>query len=372
MHIRPSDAERKNLVFVDNVRFWSMFSVIAVHCLISAAAGESPRDRAMMTMLLSVPVKLGTIGFFLISGFLLGHKVQTSPRTEYLGRRLKRVFVPWLMWCSLMVLDLCWHRRMEFALGTDRLQLFGRQWYTVLVNSPFWFVPNLMIGISLLLLFRRYLYDSRLGAVLLAINLFYTVNIFGQWAPSAHSEALLGFVFYLWLGSYAAHRFTSLIAWLNRVPMRVMLAATLAAACCSYGESRLIYHLQSPDPENTLRLSNQICSVLGVLTLMKVKRPAWPGFLDARRETFGLYLSHTLSLELAVLFMQATVGRFLPGLLTDRVGLLLVWPALFFLVYGAALGITKALAGWSATSWLVGVERGPRARVIELREDVPV
>ena len=364
------DANRERLVFVDQVRFWSMFSVIAVHCLIAASAGETPRDRAMMLMVLSVPLKLGTIGFFLISGFLLGHKMPTSHRMEYLGRRLKRVFVPWLMWSTLMVVDLCWHRRMEFVLGTHRLQLLGRQWYTVMAHSPFWFVPNLLIGLCLLLVFRGYLYDLRLGAVLLAINLFYAANIYGQWVPSEHSEALLGFVFYLWLGSYAAHRFELLHAWLGRVRLGWMVWAILMVACCCYGESRWIYHLQRTDPENTLRLSNQVCSVLGVLLLLKVKAPALPRFINPRRDTFGLYLSHTLAEELALLLMQAVTGRHWPELLSSRAGLLLLWPMLFVMVYGLALAMTKALAWWPATSWLVGIDGIRREQVVALREDV--
>lgn len=371
MPARPHDAEREQFVFVDHVRFWSMFSVIAVHCLIAAAAGEAPRDREMMLMALSVPVKLGTIGFFLISGFLLGHKMLTSRRMEYLGRRLKRVFVPWLMWSTLMVVDLCWHRRMEFVLGSERLQLLGRQWYTVLVHSPFWFVPNLLVGMCVLLVFRRYLYDLRLGAALLAIDLFYAVNIYGQWVPSEHSEALVGFVFYLWLGSYVAHRFDRLRALLEKIPMRLLLMAIGLAACCCYGESRWIYHLQRTDPENTLRLSNQVCSVLAVLALMKGKRTVLPKFLNARRDTFGLYLSHTLAEELALLLLHATVGRYWPELMSSRAGLLLLWPMLFVMVYGLALGMTKALAGWPATSWLVGMEDDRRGRVVELRKDVP-
>ena len=56
------DANRERLVFVDQVRFWSMFSVIAVHCLIAASAGETPRDRAMMLMVLSVPLSWERLG----------------------------------------------------------------------------------------------------------------------------------------------------------------------------------------------------------------------------------------------------------------------------------------------------------------------
>ena len=371
MPVRSHDAERERLVFVDQVRFWSMFSVIALHCLIAAAAGEAPRDRELMLILLSVPVKLGTIGFFLISGFLLGHKMPTTPRMEYLGRRLKRVFVPWFMWSTLLLVDLCWHRRLEFVLGTHRLQLLGRQWYEVMVHSPFWFVPNLLIGMCLLLVFRRYLYDLRLGAVLLALDLFYTVNIYGQWVPSEHTEALLGFVFYLWLGSYAAHRFDRLRAWLGGVPLSWMVGAMMVVACCCYGESRWIYHLHRLQPVSTLRLSNQVCSVLGVLLLMKVRPPALPRFLNPRRDTFGLYLSHSLAEEVALLLMQATVGRHWPGMLSSRVGLLLLWPTLFVVVYGSALVMTKALASWPATSWLVGIDDVRRRDVVVFCEDVP-
>jgi len=348
-----SAAGAKDYVFVDGIRFWAMVSIIAVHSLNVFIAVKKPD--LQLLYLLATPVKFGTIAFFLISGFLLGDRLDTCRPMSYLGRRLKTVFVPWLCWFSLMVAYKTAHHRVELVSGVASWSLLGPQIFQTLFLTPYWFVPNLMLGLGLLLLFRRHVFDLRLGAAFLAIDLFYTVNIYGRWIPSGHTEALLGFVFFLWFGSYVSGRIDEVRAWLARIPMYWMVCFTVAAACCAYGEARWVVHLGDGDPVNTLRFTNQIFSVMVVLTLVKVRRATWPKFVNARRVTFGLYLSHPLALEVGFRLARFATHGFASGLLATRAGLICLWLATFAVVYGLGLAVTQLLAGWSATQWLVGV-----------------
>src|SRR3954453_20798804 len=96
--------EYANHLFVSNVRFWSMFAIIAVHS--STAWGidtGSPAGSEFQIALIQA-VKFGTIGFYLVSGFLLGERLHRHTARVYLARRLKKVGVPWLVWASLFAL----------------------------------------------------------------------------------------------------------------------------------------------------------------------------------------------------------------------------------------------------------------------------
>ena len=81
----PSVAGRPRLreldhLFVHNLRFWSMVSIIAVHCSreFEFARESSPTHLGIAII---TTFKFGTIGFFLVSGFLLGERVD-SPQSR--------------------------------------------------------------------------------------------------------------------------------------------------------------------------------------------------------------------------------------------------------------------------------------------------
>ena len=192
-------------LFVDNVRFWSMFAVVAIHAC--QVFGEVGGDQPGLVAIIMTPLKFGTIAFFLIAGFLAARGIEASPPGEYLSRRIKRVFFPWLVWMSLFVAWLMAsdvvHHSISLSLSPATLFALAGLTRLCLFDTSFWFVPNLLLCLALLLAFRRYLDRLIFGALLLAFSLFYAVNIYKNWIPSSHSEALLGYVFYLWLGTYA-------------------------------------------------------------------------------------------------------------------------------------------------------------------------
>ena len=347
----------KSHVFVDNVRYWSMLSIVAMHSLV--IFGILGIKAPLLGMVLITPFKFGTIGFFLISGFLMGGHLQSYQLKEYLERRIRRIFVPWLCWYSLMALyifavDLLYLKH-GLVFSVNGHTFLGKVLYTSMFGTALWFVPNLMLGLCVLLLFRNYLDDLRLGAGLLAINLFYTVNIYGEWLPARHSEALFGFVFYLWLGSYAARRYTRLTEWLSRTSMMTLATLAVLAAISAFCEARLLDHRGSVDSTNTLRVTNQIFSIFVVLIFVKIRRVTWPRFVNVRRETFGLYLCHTILLDIVVRSVHVFFRR-LPegGIPASTVGRVLLWLMVFGVTYGLGLAVSRLMANLPATQWLVG------------------
>jgi hypothetical protein len=83
---------RNNHLFVSNVRFWSMLGIVAVHSAPTLLLING--TQWYLSAALTALFKFGTIGFFLISGFLLGERVDQQRPMEYFLRRVRRSFYP--------------------------------------------------------------------------------------------------------------------------------------------------------------------------------------------------------------------------------------------------------------------------------------
>lgn len=371
-HLREQTPEMRHL-FVDNVRFWSMFAIVAMHGITMGNVGgvSQPFVEALTT-----PWKFGSIAFFLTSGFLLGERIEKCSPMGYLGRRLQRVFLPWLAWISLliailMVSDIVHHR---IVLGVGMWGTLLQKFYVCLTQTAFWFVPNLFVGLTILLIFRRHLCDLRFGAALLAINLIYVANIYARWWQTSHTKAVFGFVFYLWLGSYASLHHRKLTKWISQIRMKVFVSLALLASLAAFCEARLLDHLGSADPCNTLRLTNQFFSIFVVFILLKLRRPTWPGFVNVRSHTFGIYLSHTIILIILCDCFSIVSRRFsgasadtLKGSLPVGIAEQILFSAL---TYTLSLAVAKAFSASRSLQWVVGSpssEKQPRTSLLLVR-----
>lgn len=348
-------------LFVSNVRFLSMAAVVLLHCIGWAAglAGMSPTDGFVRSLL--QPFKFGTIGFFLISGFLMEESLTRRRSWEFLKRRLQRVAAPWAIWfllCTILLLasDALHGRFRMHSLGDCFSSVFAGL-DNALFGTAYWFVPNLLIALCVLLLCRRFRCDLRLGGVLLLLSLFYGLNVYAQWIPmKGHTEALLGFVFYLWLGGWGARNIKEIERWIGRVPMISLVAAAAVAGLVALRESDFLAEVVGSDSMNTLRISNQIYSVIIVLAIFKLSKAIWPSLVNVRTTTFGIYLIHTVVLLLlggivnhAILPPAVRAAWSLgPGIM---VCLSLV---VFAVTYGCSLGLTELLLKQSRLRWMVG------------------
>jgi len=354
----PTKTDADHL-FANNVRFLSMVAIIALH---TVTVFHFLRDQQTPLTLIAAGqlVKFGTIAFFLIAGFLFGERIDLCSSTEYFRRRLKNVFLPWTFWyvaycVTWMVLDSC-RKGSSFDWGTQTRQILS----ATLLDSAFWFVPNLLMALAVLLIFRKILRDIRFGLFLLAISLFYSVNIYGRWIPVQHTHALFGFIFYLWLGAWGSWHFAALKNWLSRVGTGVLAGA----------ETKLLLSLHSADPGNTLRISNQLYSVLAVLVLFRLKRAVWPRFMNVRADTFGLYLTHCFTLPLvtvAIAKIQPHIGW---AVIWDSApGTVVLMLITFLIFYGGCFLMVRGLLSCRWLRWTVGLagngssaSRSPRQR----------
>jgi surface polysaccharide O-acyltransferase-like enzyme len=349
---------------VDNVRYWSMFAVIAVHSLIAWGIHSDSGIGWEIQIALLQAAKFGTIGFYLISGFLLGQRVERYSPYEYFFRRLKSVALPWAIWAGIFTL-LPFSKALLLggdtgSLGASLLHYAGH----VLLFSPYWFVPNFFIALMLLLVLRRHLDDVRAGIGLLTLSLFYGVNIYGKWIPANHTYAAFGFVFYLWLGSWIARHPQMLLRFVDRIGWGSVLLGILGTASLSLGEAHLLNSLKADNVVNTLRVSNQLFSVVAIIGLTKLRHPTWPRFIDVRAHTYGLYLLHPICIFLLtrgadMIFIFASRGgkgtlleTYTPVWVHPMTSLVL-WASMFLLCYSLSLLVMKAISA-NGLDWLFG------------------
>jgi len=360
----------KGYVFVDNVRFLSMAAVVALHCIGGACsyAGFGPSD--LLPLALLQPFKFGTIGFFLISGFLMGEGLTRRSPRQYMARRLRTVFRPWLLWfstfCALSLTANSLHHRIHFDSWSVGALLVLSKIHDCLFFFAYWFVPNLLIAIAILLVCRRFLFDLRIGCVFLTASLFYGINIYTHWIPiQSHTEAVFGFVFYLWLGALAARHKAEFETWIVRIPIATIVALAGLTGLIALLESVVLAKAGVADAMDTLRISNQVFSILVVLAIFKVRKNLWPRAMDVRSTTFGIYLAHTIVLVVMLHLPEWVVSLFftLNGLASKLIAEILVASVFFTVTYGCSWALTAWLVRHESLCWTVGF--GAPGRIVQ-------
>jgi len=348
-------------VFVSNVRFLSMAAVVFVHCITGFFWQAGFRSEEWLERGMRQPVSFDVIGFFLISGFLMEEGLARRSPAEYLKRRIRRIVPPWLFWFSLyysisLVNDIM-HDRLNLLSWRDGIHFILHGMVFCLFTSAYWFVPNLLIALCILLFFRRFLFDFRMGLFLLALSIFYGLDIYGQWIHLRnHTAALFGFVFYLWLGQWAARNFAMIQRWSSRISTPALLAVGTLAGLGALMESTLLFAAGNPFPMNTLRICNQVYAIVLVFAIFKLRMPVWPRWFNVRATTFGIYLIHPVILW----FLKNVSRQFVSHALTgeSRLSASIVAVCLtlcaFVFVYGCSLLLTKWLLGHPRLRWIVG------------------
>ena len=357
LHLVPSPrgaAESKRYLFVNTVRFWSMAAIVALHCVNVVCGVYS--SRGLLQAALTQPLKFGTIGFFLISGLLMGSRLDAQPPIVYLKRRLKRLVGPWILWFVLFIVGMTAANAVANPASVANVTLLVSNLLSkatfAIVYTPFWFVPNLIVGMICLLLCRRWINDLRFGSALLAVNLVYVANVYGRWFDTSHTEALFAFVLYLWLGAWSALHIDEIQDKLARLPAWLMPSLAVVSFAAAMLESILLQRLGSGDPLNTLRITNQVFSVVVVLWMVRLKRATWPASIDVPATTYGIHLIHIFAISLLVPVLHFSVAHQL--LSTEPWMMLPILVAAVGIAYGGSLVVTRYLATVPAMAWTVG------------------
>lgn len=344
----------KNFDFIDGIRCIAMISIVMEHSI--SIDVYRPKDTLSVIILCSwiQLIKFGTVCFFLLAGFLIGEKFTTYTPLQYFKRRIGTTFLPWLFWSVVFLILLCFDDLIKAVkyngghFGANYGDVFLEHLKGVYLFSNFWFIPNFLCCIAILLLFRKYLYTNILGAFLLLISLLYTANIYFVWIEPRHSVAIFAFVFYLWLGAQLNKNFAKFQNFVNKLSYPVIAVALILTFVLGVYEELYLKSVNSVDPYNSLRLTNLIYSLWCFMLFFKIKEIKLVKLLKPRETTFGMYLIHFILVAclLPMLFpsLKFDVSHLtLAQMLIYQLGRFLI---VYILTWFIVVGISKTKAKW--------------------------
>jgi peptidoglycan/LPS O-acetylase OafA/YrhL len=284
---------------MDILRFVAICSIIWGHCLFGWEA-IMPKNM-VYHIALSIITELGRVGtviFFIISGFFLGNNIHKYTLLSYLRHRLFSIIVPWVCFLTLFVLIQIAHLRSMHQIITDSpvktLLLFYNIFKGFVFHAAYWFIPISMIAACALVVLKNYMNKSWLGIIFLSATLFYGVNLHYGWISANHTKAFAGYIFFMWLGlqlKMHMHQVTQLIEKLSWPVLLHALLLLLAIACW---ESVQLQHTGSVDPYASIRISNWLLSIGVFIALLKSDKLTWVSYLKPQRYVYGVYLVHCI------------------------------------------------------------------------------
>jgi hypothetical protein len=239
------------------------------------------------------------------------------------------------------------------------------------IASAYWFVPNILLSLSVLLVFRRWLEAWWFGGALGLATLAYSVNLHARWwQDTRHNAAFAGFIVFLWLGYQLRRNFHRVRDALAKLSWGLLWAGAVVTWALAMGESYLLAQRFGDDGDflSTLRITNLAYSFAVFALLLKTTRNIEPPGMDARRFTFGIYLLHPI--------VFGVVGRLFKIVWAKAIGVepmafnehmleyvrtpmarLAVQVGVFALVYGIAWAAVAVLARTPVSRYL-GVRDG--------------
>ncbi|UKT63813.1 acyltransferase family protein [Pedobacter mucosus] len=352
--------EKINYDFIDSLRFIAIITIVLEHSYVWPEPKFFTTLGEQSIQLFTMQVfKFGTILFYILAGFLIGDKIHTTTSLQYLKRRFDGTFKPWLFWIVIFLLFiygnlLVVHIKGSWSPMFDKpFYGLGTQLYDIIVNTSFWFILNFLGSISILLIFRKYLYSWKVGIFLGLCSLFYSLNLYHEWIYSQHTTAILGFVFYLWLGVILHKYFKEFNEWVKRrsvITLAIFTILALIAACLE--SLYLIKAGVKADPYNTLRVTNIIYSLISFVFLYRLGNPLWIKKLNPRSSTYGIHLVHY------IIIVQILPTIFLPLNITSigktSFELVLLQYGRFILTYFVSYFIVYLINKSNKIKWIVG------------------
>ena len=281
------------------VRFIAICSVVWGHCSLGLENRVFSNEGFQLMQAVSMQAgRVGTIMFFIISGFLLFDKIERFTPLTYLRYRLYSLIIPWLSFIAILVFFQVFHEFTLKEILQNDLSATGTLVWQLAKGSVFhaayWFIPIAIFSSVLLIALKRYIRTIWLGLVLAGLSLLYCINLYVSWVPVLHTTAVLGYVFYLWLGMFIKLYINKVIAVLKGIPAVMVVFALIVGFLVACAEAINLSHIGCADSYASLRLSNAELSVLLFAVLLKSHRLSFIDYLQPQKNTYGIYLMHSL------------------------------------------------------------------------------
>lgn len=358
--VAPVAIGRQDYGFVSNVRFVSMVGILAVHAEVVSLTWHG----GYLNVAFDQMMKFSTVCFFIISGFLLGDRLEVVAPVTYMRRRLNMVFVPWLFWAGVY---LALNLTVDLIARGAAARSFKYHFEATVISSAYWFVPNLLLSLAALLAMRRWLNRAWLGVALGVASTMHGLNLHARWwSDTRHNTALTGFIVFLWLGYQLRRNLGAVRARIDRTPWSHLALAAAITWGLAMAEARGLALARGDDFDfmSTLRVTNVAYSLVVFALLFKVSASLAPAAMNVRKHTFGLYLLHPIVFTMSAKAFKVVAARFVgvaPMEFNQHIGEFIASPAarlavqlgLFAVLYLTAWALVAALARSSAAR-LVG------------------
>ncbi|RYE14808.1 MAG: acyltransferase [Rickettsiales bacterium] len=350
---------KKNYDFVDAIRAIAMMGIVMEHSIYfseSAYHPSNPNHYYIYAIMFQF-TKFGTINFFLLAGFLIGEKFTDYSPIQYLKRRVESTVKPWIFWSLFYLLlhiitdVIIVYRFNKGVFDQDFINNILDQTKIIYLYSNYWFIPNFLCCITVLLIFKQYLYSYWLGFILLIFSLIYSINIYYTWIEPEHTTAILGFVFFLWLGAKFNKNYKFFEEWISKTSIYTWIVLALLMLFLGVKEGLILKQAHSVDPYNSLRITNILYSIVIFFLLFRIKNLKFTAILQPRETTYGIYLIHYI-------IVDSVLSEVFRPLKFDVTPLplfeLIAYQILrFVLVYGITLGLVRIL-NYTKLKWTIG------------------
>lgn len=299
---------------INIIRLIAIASVVWGHCLYSIEHKVffKQNEQIIQTVLLETG-RIGTVMFFIISGFLINDKLSRFNPLGYLRYRLFSLILPWAIFLSSFTFIQTMrelglqqmvhnpHHTIVVMLGLFRIFLF---------HSAYWFIPVSILSVMVLVMFKQYVKNLWFGVLLACVTLFYGVNLYYAWIPVDHTKAFIGYIFFLWLGMQIKTHSATVQNILNHLSWPVLsglLALFFIAACF---EAIKLNSIGCADPYASIKISNSILSVIAFLTLLKSSRMKRLNRLNPQNYVYGIYLMHCIIITELMPYVNTFIAHY--------------------------------------------------------------
>jgi probable poly-beta-1,6-N-acetyl-D-glucosamine export protein len=360
-------SEDKSHQFADFIRFVAMCAIIFQHSFIvekSLLIADS--SSVLVFFFLKVIAKIGSISFFMVSGFLLSSALERYSSKDYLNKRVKNIFKPYLLFVGIYLL-------LDSAgafFGEERISSFtelpafvASKILGILFFTSYWFIFNYFVSVMIILSLRKYLYERWFGGMLFCCTLIYAINVHFEFFTPHHTTAFVGFTFFLWLGANLGRHEEKFRRFLTDLPYWKIILLVGVTLSANFYETFYLLKNGATVVDSSLKLSNILYAVSVFLLLCKIGSQVTFTYLNPRDETYPLYLVHPIFLKVinyALLPMLPAVSAVLT--LNDPseiswLSILLYQMGWFFGIYLLSL-VTVKIVLYSPLRWVFGKQQG--------------
>ncbi len=355
--------EERTHHFADFIRFVAMCAIIFQHSfIVEKALLITDPAAVLLFFFLKVIAKIGSISFFMVSGFLLSQALERYSSKDYLNKRVKNIFKPYVLFVFIYLMLECAgaffgeHRLtsvMEFPAFVVN-KILG-----ILFFTSYWFIFNYFISVMILLAFRKYLYEKWFGIVLFCCTLFYSINVHFEFFLPHHTTAFVGFAFFLWLGANLGKHQAKFWDFIQRTPYWKIAIAVIITLAADLYETYYLLGKGATVVDSSLKFSNILYCFAIFILLSKLGRNFNFQAVNPRDETYPLYLVHPIFLKLINYGLLPTLPAVASVVLLKEsseiswLAILLYQCAWFIAIYMMSL-ITVKIVLYSSFRWVFG------------------